>query len=481
MKASLPVAGLIGRENEFLDEGGNVRANFEPLAASIGHLGIPTIRSRAAEAQKYIRDQGANFLPAAPPTFFLSPGQERPIPYDPIPRLITAVEWAHLRAGIAQRAAVFNPFLRDVLNGEQTILATELVRSSEFYDPSCIGWRPANGVYVSLYGADIVRGAGAFQILEDNLAIAAGGVYPSILRAATTRHLPELFNEYRVQPVGEFRRALADVARELCASRDEPVMVYVTRGPAGVDFFESMHLAESGGFILADPEDIALAGGGDAYLVLPDGGRLRIDLIYSHLSPYFRLVHELPHVAKLGRVAVVNLPGANLLSDKAVFGFIPEMIRHYLGEEPILDQPPTLLLSEAGVASHVFANLRDYVVKKRASMGGKDVLIGPTASRRTAETWRQRVIADPLQYVAQEFVEISRHVGLDEAGGLRTCAVDLRMFAVIGSKVRVPTDVFSRSDSGKSGIVNVSSGGAMKDTWLLREASEPLGGSPGRN
>lgn len=458
--------------NEVVGVSSEVRPLYQAFFCNMSQLDFKSLNKRMALVKRELVEHGVSFLKKqGASSYFLEMGKQEPIPFDPIPRILTNSRWSKVQQGVRQRASVFNLFIKDVYSGRQNIVPWEIVKSSKFYYQDHEGLHVPDNIYLTLYGADVVAVDDTFAVLEDNTGTPAGAVYAMVARQLMLQFFLDLMGDVKLKPLGEMSRKLREIHLDLCRDVDDPLMVYLTRGPGGADFYESMYLSQQAGFVLADPEDIWLEADGSVYLKMLNGKLHQVDLIYSRLSPFFRLVHELPKTLHYNRVRVVNLPGGLLFSDKAIFAYVPDIIRHYLGEEPILTQPETLLMNDAKVHEHVFGHIEEFVIKTRSGLGGKQVLIGSNAGKEEIEQWRLLVKETPINYVAQRYMAFSRHVRLSASKDrfLET-AVDLRVFALMGrEKVEVVTDVLSRCDDGSSGKVNISSGGAMKDTWLMNK------------
>jgi uncharacterized circularly permuted ATP-grasp superfamily protein len=440
-------------------------------------LGRDELRQRRRLADAAFLTSGITFS-----VYSESEGSERIFPFDLIPRPIGPAEWARAEAGLTQRIRALNHFLSDVYGAgrilQEGVVPRELVESANGYLPRLKGIRPPGGVYIHVAGIDLIRGADDdLVVLEDNIRVPSGVSYVLENRAVMKRVYPRVFHEARVRSVEEYptrlRSALASVAPK---PSERPRIVVLTPGPFNSAYFEHSFLARRMGCELVQPRDLTVAG--DRVYVRTTQGPQPVDVIYrriddAFLDPEVFRADSLLGVPGLvrayarGNVTLANALGNGVGDDKAVYAYVPEMIRFYLSEEPILSQVPTYLCGRAEDRRYVLDHLSELVVKSVDEAGGYGMLMGPQASREELATFRDRIREEPRKYIAQPLIELST-CPTWTGRGIGPRRVDLRPYIVTGRSTWVLPGGLTRVALRQgSYVVNSSQGGGSKDTWVL--------------
>ncbi len=416
-------------------------------------------------------------------------GVERVFPFDLIPRLIAEHEWTHLDAGLRQRIEALEAFLGDVYGDARCvaegIVPKEMIEASSGFLPQMKGIRPPGGVRIHIAGVDLIQAPdGQFLVLEDNLRTPSGVSYVLENRAVMKRIFPKIFQEARVLPVVDYPlrlvNALASVAPD---GRDEPRVVILTPGPYNSAYFEHSFLARRMGCELVEGRDLFVSD--DRVWVKTTRGAQPVEVIYRRIDDAFLDpeafrkdsvlgVPGLMHVYAKGNVTLANGVGNGVADDKAIYPFVPDLIRFYLDQDPILGQVETFICSRPKECDHVLANLDKLVVKTVDEAGGYGMLIGPQASKAERDDFAARIRKSPRKYIAQPRIELSTSpTWTGERAEPRR--VDLRPYVVSGKTRWVLPGGLSRVALREgSYVVNSSQGGGSKDTWVL--ASRPTGG-----
>jgi uncharacterized circularly permuted ATP-grasp superfamily protein len=435
---------------------------------------------KQAEAEALFRRIGITFA-----VYGEGGDPDRLIPFDMFPRVFTAAEWARLERGIKQRARALNAFLADVYDRGEIVRAgripAALVYRNEAYEKAVAGIRPPKGVFSHIVGIDLVRtGPDEFFVLEDNCRTPSGVSYMLENREIMMRMFPDLFRGNRIQPVDSYpellRRTLASVAPAKC-DRD-PRLVILTPGHFNSAYYEHSFLADLMGVELVEGQDLFVEG--DRVFMRTTEGPQRVDVIYRRIDDAFLDplcfrpdsmlgVPGLMDVYRSGGVSICSAPGAGVADDKAVYTFVPEMVRFYLGEEPILKNVPTWQCGKADDLKYVLENLADLVVKEVHGSGGYGMLVGPKSTREEVEAFRARIVSDPGNYIAQPTLALSTvPTFVDE--GVAPRHVDLRPYCLVGERIElVPGGLTRVALREGSLVVNSSQGGGVKDTWVLAE------------
>lgn len=416
-------------------------------------------------------------------------GAERLIPFDLIPRILPSQEWQQLERGLRQRVAALNAFLQDIYHDgrivREGIIPADLVYQNPQYRPEIHGVKMPFDIWAHISGVDLVRaGQGEFYVLEDNLRVPSGVSYMIEDRKVMMRLFPELFALHAVAPVEHYPDLLLEHLRSVAPQGvDDPTVVVLTPGVYNSAYFEHAYLAQQMGVELVEGRDLFVMS--NRVYAKTTRGHQRVDVIYRRvdddfLDPLvFRAdsalgVPGLTACVREGRITVCNGIGTGIADDKAVYPYVPDMIRFYLSEEPELNNVPTFLCRRPKELEHVLANLHKLVVKETHGAGGYGMLIGPMASRDQIEAFRQKLLSNPSGYIAQPTLALSTCPTMVEEG-IAPRHVDLRPFVLSGQKVSLVPGGLTRVALKKGSlVVNSSQGGGTKDTWVLRDA-ESLG------
>jgi uncharacterized circularly permuted ATP-grasp superfamily protein len=467
--------------DEMHTEAGGVRPHYQAYAEWLAETPPDSIVEKRNEADTLFRRAGITFAVYGDET-----GTERLIPFDIVPRIIPSPEWERLQQGLRQRVTALNAFLHDVYHDQEILRAgripAEQVLCNVQYRPEMQGIDLPMDVYAHIAGIDLVRaGKGEYYVLEDNLRVPSGVSYMLEDRKAMMRLFPELFARYPVSPVEHYPDLLLETLRSVApAGVRDPVVVLLTPGAHNSAYFEHAFLAQQMGIELVEGQDL-FVDDEIVYMRTTQGPR-RVDVIYRRVDDDFLDplafrpdsmlgVPGLLTAYRAGRVAISNAIGTGIADDKSTYPYVPEMVRFYLGEEPILQNVPTWILRREEDLAHVLANLSELVVKEVHGAGGYGMLIGPLATQAEIEAFRLRILADPARYIAQPTLALSACPTFVDAG-LAPRHVDLRPFVLSGRDVTmVPGGLTRVALREGSLVVNSSQGGGTKDTWVLERAS----------
>ena len=466
---------------------GKPRTPYDAVVSVLQPMDPAELRFRADQLARVFTDRGVTYDFA---------GEERPFPLDLIPRVIDAVEWDHIARGVRQRVRALEAFLADVYGAgrafQDGVVPWRLIFTSPRYCREVADFAPPNGVRVHVAGIDLVRDeAGRFRVLEDNVRVPSGVSYVIENRLAMTRTFPALFAEQSVHEVEEYPTRLLSALRAAApvASRDDPVVVVLTPGVHNPAYFEHTLLARLMGVELVEGRDLFCAK--NKVYVHTTRGRRPVDVIYRRVDDEFLdPLHFRPdsvvgcpgviNAARAGNVTIANGVGNGVADDKLVYTYIPDLIRYYLSEEPLLDNVESYRLDDPEVLKWALDALGELVVKPVDGAGGRGIVIGPRASQAELAVLRERVAADPRGWVAQRPVALSTSpVLIGEF--LAPRHIDLRPFAVNdGEDVWVLPGGLTRVALAEGElVVNSSQGGGSKDTWVLAGQSQrsPVTGS----
>lgn len=456
---------------------GEPRPDAIPLVERINSLSPEEVLRRQQAAQLALFKIGVTFN-----VYGDSEGTERIFPFDIIPRIVSAHEWKTLEQGLKQRIFALNQFLSDIY-GEQKIIKDSVIPKDLIYSASgfleqCVGLAPPGGIWCHITGTDLVRDRdGRWYVLEDNLRCPSGVSYVLENRRVMKNTFPVVFNTMQIQPVEEYPSHLLETLLNLAPSHlADPTVVVLTPGIYNSAYFEHSFLAQQMGVELVEGRDLVVA---DGYLQMrTTKGLRRVDVIYRRIDDIFidPLVFRpdsllgipgLMEVYRAGRVAIANALGTGVADDKVIYAFVPQMIRYYLGEEPILANVPTYLCWEPQQQSHVLANLDKLVVKAANESGGYGMLVGPHATPEQREEFAGKIKANPRNYIAQPTLCLSRVPTLLD-DGLEGCHVDLRPYILYGKQIYVNPGGLTRVALQRGSlVVNSSQGGGSKDTWVV--------------
>ena len=461
------------------------RPGASAFAKVLSGLSAQDLRKKQGVAERDLLQRGITFN-----VYGAEGGTERIFPFDVVPRVVSQSDFSTIERGLRQRILALNAFVGDVY-GKRKILSDgvipeALVLSAKGYLPQCNGIAPPKGIFCHVVGTDLVRDRdGQFYVLEDNLRCPSGVSYVLENRRLMKRSFPHVLSASRVQSVDEYPSRLLGALRHLSSS-SEPVVALLTPGAYNSAYFEHAFLAQQMGIELVEGRDLVVHKG--VVCMRTTRGYERVDVIYRRIDDVFLDpeafrkdsllgVPGLFQVFKEGRVGLANAPGNGVADDKAVYAYVPKMIKYYLGEDPILPNVPTFSCEHGKERDHVLENLAEMVVKPVNESGGYGIVVGPKASKAELETTRAQILENGRNYVAQPVIGLSRVPTLvgDELEGRH---VDLRPYALFGSDVWVLPGGLTRVALKKGSlVVNSSQGGGSKDTWVLgdRASSETNG------
>ena len=472
---------------EFFSEGKAVRDHYRIYDAWLARQPGDMMRKRREEAEMIFRRVGITFAVYGDKDEDGS-GTERVIPFDLIPRVIPAGEWASMEKGLVQRVTALNRFIHDVYHGQEIIKAglipKEQILDNAQFRAEMVGVEVPNQTYSHIAGVDIVRapdadGKGEYYVLEDNLRVPSGVSYMLEDRKMMMRLFPDLFNMHRVAPVAHYPDLLLETLRASApASTADPTVVVLTPGMYNSAYFEHAFLAQQMGIELVEGQDLMVK---DNFVYMrTTRGPKRVDVIYRRvdddfLDPkVFRATSTLGceglmGAYRAGNVNICNAVGTGVADDKSVYPFVPKMIEFYLGEKPILNNVPTYMCRNKDDLAYTLDNLKDLVVKEVHGAGGYGMLVGPASTKAEIEDFRKAVVANPSGYIAQPTLSLSSCPTFVESG-IAPRHIDLRPFVLSGKHVQmVPGGLTRVALKDGSLVVNSSQGGGTKDTWILED------------
>src|SRR5688572_23483770 len=463
--------------DEMRSADGEVRPHFASIAEWLAETPAKRVAEKRREADLLFHRVGITFA-----VYGEEAGAERLIPFDTIPRIIPKAEWDELAKGLKQRVDALNRFLHDIYHGqdilEAGVIPPEQVLNNPSYEKGMRGVDLSNRVYSSNAGIDLVRHAdGKYYVLEDNLRTPSGVSYMIENRKMMMRLFPELFERQTVLPVEHYPSLLLETLRAAAPGRvRDPVVVVLTPGQHNSAYFEHAFLAQQMGVELVEGADLFVKD--NAAYMRTTSGRQRVDVIYrriddAYLDPVaFRKdsmlgVPGLFDAYRAGNVALSNAVGTGVADDKSIYPYVPEMIRFYLKQEPLLAHVPTFQCRNAKDLVHVMENLPELVVKEVQGSGGYGMLVGPCASPKEIAAFRKRIKANPANYIAQPTLSLSTCPTFVKRG-VAPRHVDLRPYLLSGKEVKlVPGGLTRVALKEGSLVVNSSQGGGTKDTWVV--------------
>jgi len=463
--------------NEMYLADGGVRSHYQPLANWIAGTSAEHIQQMRQAAHLLFHRVGITFAVYGEET-----GAERLIPFDMLPHIIPAPEWCEIANGLRQRANALNAFLNDIYHDQEILksgkVPTERVLENRQYRPEMAGIDVPLGIYAHIAGIDLVRaGAGEYYVLEDNLRTPSGVSYMLENRKMMMRLVPELFASQSIAPVEHYPDMLLDNLRSVAPDGIEnPTVVVLTPGQFNSAYFEHAFLAQQMGIELVEGADLYIRD--ETVYMRTTAGPLRVDVIYRRIDDEFidpqafradsmLGVPGLVNAYRKGRVTLANALGTGVADDKSIYPYVPEMIRFYLGEEPLLNNVPTYQLGLQQDLAYVLDHLAELVVKEVHGSGGYGMLIGPAATEREREAYRQRILDGPDKFIAQPTLSLSTcPIFVDQ--GIAPRHIDLRPFVLSGKQVMmVPGGLTRVALREGSLVVNSSQGGGTKDTWIV--------------
>ena len=438
-------------------------------------LDFDELRRRAQDAERELYNLGITFI-----VYSDKDAVDRILPFDVIPRVISAPEWKHLEAGVTQRVAALNLFLHDIYHDQKIlkdgVIPRDLVEGNHNFRPQMIGLNVPFNTYIHIMGTDLVRDRhGTFRVLEDNGRVPSGVSYVVENRHMMQRVFPDLMQDIGIRPVDNYGHKLLDAMVEI-APVDDPQVVLLSPGTYNSAYFEHIFLAREMGVPLVEGRDLVVDN--DRVFMKTTNGLAPVHSIYRRLDDAFLDpkafnpdsllgVPGILEAYRKGNVALANAIGTGVADDKAVYCYVPRMIKYYLDQEPIIPNVDTRICREPDALQYTLDNLADLVVKPVGEAGGYGITIGPRASKAELEDCRAKLLADPSNYISQPVVDLSVCPTVcDDA--IEPRHVDLRPFAITGKSTWVLPGGLSRVALKKGTlIVNSSQGGGSKDTWVL--------------
>jgi uncharacterized circularly permuted ATP-grasp superfamily protein len=465
--------------DEMFSAPGVLHPHYQPLLDHFSSLPADELHRRKQAADLSFLNQGITFT-----VYGREEGTEQIFPYDPIPRIVTASEWATVERGLTQRITALNLFLKDIYNEgrilKDGVVPRELVYSCKHFRRQMVGLQVPRNIYVAVCGTDLIRMQdGQFVVLEDNLRVPSGVSYMLTNRRVMKRIFPQLFRSYNVRPIEQYTQLLLGTLRSLAPEgRPDPNIVLLSPGVFNSAYFEHAYLARQMGIELVEGRDLVTHN--NVIYMRTTSGLRRVDVIYRRVDDDFidpmafrkdsiLGVAGLFNAYRAGNVTLANAFGTGIADDKAIYAYVPEIIRFYLGEDPILHNVKTYLLTDPKSRQHVLQNLDKLVVKAVGESGGYGMLIGPQSTAAQREEFACRIESDPRNYIAQPTIDFSRAPCLI-GDHLEPRHVDLRPYILYGEKVTiVPGGLTRVALKQGSLVVNSSQGGGSKDTWVLSQ------------
>ncbi|HLJ49901.1 MAG TPA: circularly permuted type 2 ATP-grasp protein [Bryobacteraceae bacterium] len=463
--------------DEMLDGAGSVRPHYRHVYDALLELPADELRRRQQIADQSFLHQGITFT-----VYGREEGTERIFPNDLLPRILTAAEWACIERGLVQRITALNLFLKDLYHEGRIlndgVVPRELVHSCRHFRRQMRGLQVRRDAYVTVAGTDLIRTtSGEFVVLEDNLRVPSGVSYMLVSRQVMKRIFPDLFRKCGVQPIQHYSQALLATLRSLAPQGClEPSIALLTPGVYNSAYFEHAFLARQMGVELVEGRDLVVHD--NVVYMRTTTGLRRVDVIYRRIDDdfvdplAFRAdsslgVPGLFNAYRAGNVSLANALGTGVADDKAVYAYVPQIIRYYMGEDPVLNNVETFQMSNTSQRRHVLANLDRFVVKAVGESGGYGMLIGAQSTAAQREEFRRHVESDPRNYIAQPTILLSRAPCIID-GTIQPRHVDLRPYILFGDKVTVVPGGLTRVALRKGSlVVNSSQGGGSKDTWVL--------------
>ncbi|MGJ8738226.1 circularly permuted type 2 ATP-grasp protein [Zobellia laminariae] len=461
--------------DEMFDENNNVRPNYKMFLERLEKLSHKKLKSLQHATDRAQLSLGMTFNVYAD-----NQGVERILHLDIIPRIIVNSEWTLLERGLQQRIKALNLFIQDIYNDQKVfkdkIIPKEMILSSASYLKQLEGFKPPKNIWCHITGSDLIKGGdGQYYVLEDNLRCPSGVSYMLENREILKRTFPELFEQLGVKPVYDYTHTLRDTL-EYLSEKEKPVVVVLTPGVYNAAYFEHSYLAQQMGAELVEGKDLIVKN--DIVYMITTNGLQRVDVIYRRLDDEYidPLVFNkqsllgtpgLFNAYIKGNVALVNAPGTGVVDDKAVYAYIPRIIKYYLGEEMILPNVKTYICDEEQDRKYVIDNIHNLVVKQTDASGGYGMLIGPKSTKKEQQEFITKIKNKPRNYIAQPMINLSRVPTITD-DTIEGRHVDLRPYALYGEDIKIIPGALTRVALTKGSIVvNSSQGGGSKDTWVL--------------
>jgi uncharacterized circularly permuted ATP-grasp superfamily protein len=468
--------------DEVYDAGGAIRPHYNKLMEQLAQMAPYHVMQKQLAIEKQMQEEGVTYT-----LYSATQGHmmERTIPFDMIPNIIPSAEWAHLRAGLVQRVKALNAFIKDVYHEQEIIrdgvIEREMVVSNTYFCREMMHLDVPQDMYIAVSGIDLIRNEhGEYFVLEDNLRSPSGFSYLFKGRSLMTNLFPEWYFAHDIRDVQPSIDRFLSVLKQLAPNgKTNPTIGLLTPGSYNSAYFEHMFLAQQMGIHLVEGRDMVVNN--NKVYIRNMSGLQQVDVLYrriddDYLDPLaFRPdsmlgVAGLMNAYRSGNIALANAPGTGVADDKAIYAFVPDMIRYYLNEEPLLKNVPTYILSRAEEREHVLAHLPEMVVKETSLSGGYGMLIGPKASDQEIALFAEKIREHPERYIAQPTISLSRCPVIKDAQ-LTPRHIDIRAFVLSGSQeVRVIPGGLTRVAMREGSlVVNSSQGGGVKDTWVLSE------------
>jgi len=465
--------------NEMFDEHGAPRSHYGAFHTWLGNQSPALMSLKRAEADLIFRRVGITFA-----VYGDDLGAERTIPFDQVPRIFTAKEWADLESGLRQRVTALNHFIHDVYHDEAIIKAgiipAEQIFNNAQYRPEMRHVEVPRNIYAQIAGIDIVRaGEGEFYVLEDNLRVPSGVSYMVEDRKMMMRLFPDLFQRYRVAPVEHYPDLLLECLKSVKPEGiKKPNVVVLTPGMFNSAYFEHTYLAQQMGVELVEGKDLFVKD--EEVFMRTTRGPERVDVIYRRIDDDFLDplafrsdsalgVAGLLNAYRAGNITLANAIGTGIADDKSIYPYVPDMIKFYLGEKPILNNVPTYQCRKAEDLAYTLANIEQLVVKETHGAGGYGMLVGPASTKAEIAQFKENLIKHPEQYIAQPTLSLSTCPTFVESG-IAPRHIDLRPFVLSGKTIKmVPGGLTRVALKEGSLVVNSSQGGGTKDTWVLED------------
>jgi uncharacterized circularly permuted ATP-grasp superfamily protein len=463
--------------DEMFDKDGRVRPHYEQLFERFNELHPEELDCKRLLADEAYLNQGVTFT-----VYKGDEGTERIFPFDIIPRLIPGKEWAHIERGLAQRLTALNLFLKDIYH-EQRILKegaipSEIILSSKHFRKEFMGFNVPRDIYIHVCGTDLIRDRdGSYVVLEDNGRCPSGVSYLLENRQAMKRVFPRFFNKYAVRAVDHYPQELLNVLRHITPDgREDPTVVVLTPGVYNSAYFEHSFLARAMGIEIVVGADLVVLD--HKVFMKTTRGLKQVDVIYRRIDDDFLDpevfrpdsvlgVPGLVEAYRRGNVSLANTIGTGVADDKVVYYYVPQMIKFYLGEDPVLPNVETYLSAVDSDRKYILEHLPEMVVKAANESGGYGMLIGPHAEKDEIEKFRQAILEDPRGYIAQPVIQFSRSPSIC-VEGVEGRHVDLRPYVLCGEEIKIVPGGLTRVALRKGSlVVNSSQGGGSKDTWVL--------------
>ncbi len=475
-------------ESKFFDEvyesKGKPRPHYSVLVERFSELSAENLAARQEAINVLFQEQGITFT-----VYSAEEGIERIFPFDLIPRIVPWREWQKIERGLKQRIEALNLFLHDLYHDQKIlrdkVVPAELIYGSKHFRREFVGVNPPLGVYIHITGTDLIRDQdGTYMVLEDNLRTPSGVSYMLQSRQVMKRAFPLLFDKYRVRPIEEYPLELLSVLQQISPRRDmgdDSSVVVLSPGIYNSAYFEHSFLARQMGVDLTEGRDLVVDN--NVVYQRTTKGLKRVDVIYRRVDDDFidplgfrpdsaLGVAGLINAYRAGNVALANAIGTGVADDKVIYSFVPQIIKYYLDQDPILPGVPTWLATNPKDREYILDNLDKLVVKPAGESGGYGMLVGPHSTKEEREKFTRLIEADPRNYIAQTTISLSRHPSFSPHGAseLYGCHIDLRPYILYGKRITIVPGGLTRVAFKKGSlVVNSSQGGGSKDTWVLYE------------